>query len=116
MYMKLLDDTIISANDIHNATKDSSYIINLTIVITSCYSGGWVLNDDLPACILAVARWDNLSNSFARSNSGRYGGGFFTASIARALIEAPLNEPITYRSFTERITEDVKFFWQLGAH
>ena len=60
---------------LENIITPYRYKIHLTILLTSCFSGGFVENNSINATVLAAVQRDKFSDCFQRSASGRFRGG-----------------------------------------
>lgn len=69
--------------------------VNVTLLTTSCYSGGWSINPNINASVMATAAPDHLSESWPESVSvGRLSGSIFASAVIKTLAapESPLLE------------------------
>lgn len=61
--------------------------VSLTILLTSCYSGGWVLQPQLNVSALTATGPDIESLSWPHSIGGRYHGSIFATAVREAFIK-----------------------------
>ena len=58
--------------------------VSLTMMLTSCYSGGWVLQPELNITALTAAGADKVSEAWPSSISGRAHGSIFATAVRQA--------------------------------
>ena len=92
--------------------------IKISILMSSCYSGGWAVDNRFNATILAAAKADQESNSVPRSASGRFAGGVFVQAVVNELLRtgSPSNKEIAYREWTENVRAEMDTLFAVGAN
>ena len=88
--------------------------IHLTILLTSCFSGGFVEHNNINATVLAAVRRDKYSDSLQRSGSGHYRGGLFISALTRELARCGVCRGQSYQEFTHSVDEAVELLWNLA--
>ncbi|KAI9842193.1 MAG: hypothetical protein M1837_007406 [Sclerophora amabilis] len=93
--------------------------LDITLYLTSCYSGGWVespwlRNNDGKSLIttMAAAKKATMSESLMASISGRIGGSIFTAAVIQTLLreeglDRPGNKEYSHKSYLD-LTDDIR--------
>ena len=61
--------------------------ISLTLLLTSCYSGGWVLQPELNISAFTAAGPENMSRAWDASLGGRSHGSLYATAVREALIK-----------------------------
>jgi hypothetical protein len=107
----LVDDDLetVLPRDVQTALGEISSPVS--IILTSCYSGGWL---SAKQSVMAAVAATKLSDSYQRSASGRFRGGLFTHAIANTLIKDECRQS-NYRGFTENITANLRMLFALLA-
>jgi hypothetical protein len=109
-------DCLVEPKDMRTALGQVLPDVEVTVFLTSCYSGGWVVSDALmgdgampEASIMAATNPVNVSESWTASVSKRLGGSMFTSAVIREMFQeekltsAPHPSPRAYREFVASI-------------
>ena len=103
-------------------TKYIHKSLSLSLLLTSCFSGGWILNPNVNATIFAAADHTTESDSWNRSASGRFAGGLFIEAVAKELIRTATprygsgsSPPTSFANFTSGIASTVEELFSLAA-
>ena len=108
----------VSTAEVRSAISNCSFTTDVALLLTSCYSGGWILDKALPALTPAAATPKLESDSTNRCRSRRYGGGLFAAAIAKTLVEnaaVATSDTTTYQNFTDQVAQNMRKLWRLGS-
>ena len=108
----------VSTAEVQSAVSNCSFTTDVALLLTSCYSGGWILDKALPALTPAAATPKLESDSTNRCRSRRYGGGLFAAAIAKTLVEnaaVATSDTATYQNFTDQVAQNMRKLWRLGS-
>ncbi|KAF8445116.1 hypothetical protein BGX38DRAFT_1197064 [Terfezia claveryi] len=70
----------------HVLTKYIHKNLSVSLLLTSCFAGGWILNPNVNATVLAAADHESESDSWNCSASGRFAGGLFIEAVAKELV------------------------------
>ena len=63
-----------------------------TLLMTSCYSGGWAMRPDLNLTVIAAAGPTQESQSWTKSSTLRYSGSIVASAICEAIIETEVQD------------------------
>jgi len=88
--------------------------MHLTLLLTSCFSGGFVERNNLNATVLAAVRRDKYSDSFQRSASGGFRGGLFISALTRQLARCAERQDQSYQEFTHGVDQSIELLWDLA--
>lgn len=89
----------------------------ISLLLTSCFSGGWALDPRFDATIMAGARYNELSDSMPRSASNRFGGGVFTQALVTELLRGDTAslQGTSYKDWCRNIKDEMDRLFGLGA-
>ncbi|RPB23654.1 hypothetical protein L211DRAFT_868529 [Terfezia boudieri ATCC MYA-4762] len=106
----------------HVLTKYIHKNLSVSLLLTSCYAGGWILNPNVNATILAAADNESESDSWNRSASGRFAGGLFIEAVAKELVRTATpsygsggSPPASFERFSSGVESTVEELFSLAA-